>query len=165
MRVKRIVANLAAADVSKAKQFYAEILGLEVVMDQGWIVTFAAPSKMAPQISIASEGGSSTAVPDLSVEVDGRVLIYAFFFSLFAGFICGFAPGWTASRPLMPNALKGEEALVRPGRRFSLRSALVVAQITLSLILLCAAGLFLRSLQSAAKIDAGFRSRGVVMMA
>jgi catechol 2,3-dioxygenase-like lactoylglutathione lyase family enzyme len=70
MRVKRIVANLAAADVSKAKQFYAEILGLEVVMDQGWIVTFAAASKMEPQISVAREGGSGTAVPDLSVEVD-----------------------------------------------------------------------------------------------
>jgi hypothetical protein len=39
-------------------------------MDQGWIVTLAAPTKMAPQISIASEGGSETAVPDLSVEVD-----------------------------------------------------------------------------------------------
>jgi lactoylglutathione lyase len=39
-------------------------------MDQGWILTFAADSKAAPQISIASEGGSGTPVPDLSVEVD-----------------------------------------------------------------------------------------------
>src|SRR5262249_19087221 len=70
MKVKRIVTNLAAADVSKAKQFYADVLGLEVVMDQGWIVTLAAPAKMVPQISIASQGGSGTAVPDLSVEVD-----------------------------------------------------------------------------------------------
>lgn len=70
MKVKRIVTDLAAADISKARQFYAEILGLEVVMDQGWIVTLAAASQMAPQISIASEGGSGTEVPDLSVEVD-----------------------------------------------------------------------------------------------
>src|SRR5436305_14903921 len=70
MKVKRIVTNLAAADVSKTKQFYAEILGLEVVMDQGWIVTLAASAKMAPQISIASDGGAGTAVPDLSIEVD-----------------------------------------------------------------------------------------------
>jgi predicted permease len=48
---------------------------------------------------------------------------------------------------------------------WSLRSILVVAQITLSLVLLYAAGLFLRTLQNAAKIDVGFRSRGVVMMA
>jgi catechol 2,3-dioxygenase-like lactoylglutathione lyase family enzyme len=70
MKVRRIVTNLAAADVSKAKQFYADVLGLDVVMDQGWIVTLAASGKMAPQITIASEGGSGTAVPDLSVEVD-----------------------------------------------------------------------------------------------
>ncbi len=102
---------------------------------------------------------------DVSVNVDWRVVIYSFLLSLFAGFICGFAPAWSASRPLMPNALKGEEALARPGRRWSLRSFLVVAQISLTLILLCAAGLFLRSLDSASKIDIGFRSRGVIMMA
>jgi predicted permease len=101
---------------------------------------------------------------DLSVHVDWRVVVYTFALSVVAGFICGFAPAWTASRPLMPNALKGEDALARPGRRWSLRGVLVVAQITLSLVLLCAAGLFLRSLESAAKIDVGFRSRGVVMM-
>jgi len=101
---------------------------------------------------------------DLSVHVDWRVMVYTFALSVVAGFICGFAPAWTASRPLMPNALKGEDALARPGRRWSLRGVLVVAQIALSLVLLCAAGLFLRSLESAAKIDVGFRSRGVVMM-
>jgi len=70
MIVKRIVANLATPDVSEAKRFYADILGLEVAMDLGWIVTFVAPSQAAPQLSVASEGGSGTAVPDLSIEVD-----------------------------------------------------------------------------------------------
>ena len=36
MIVKRIVTNFAATDVSKARHFYADILGLEVVMDHGW---------------------------------------------------------------------------------------------------------------------------------
>jgi predicted permease len=102
---------------------------------------------------------------DISVNVDGRVLLYSFLLSLVAGFLCGFVPAWTTSRPLMPNALKGEEALARPGHRWSLRSSLVVAQISLSLILLCIAGLFLRSLENASRIDVGFRSRGLVMMA
>jgi catechol 2,3-dioxygenase-like lactoylglutathione lyase family enzyme len=70
MIVKRIVPNIATNDVSKARAFSADFLGLEAVMDQGWIVTFAAPSMMAPQISIASEGGSGAPVPDLSIEVD-----------------------------------------------------------------------------------------------
>lgn len=102
---------------------------------------------------------------DLAVGVDWRVLFYSFGLSLVAGLVCGFVPAWTASRPIMPNALKGEDAMARPGRRWSFRSLLVVAQITLSLVLLCAAGLFLRSMQSAADIDIGFRSRGVLMMA
>jgi catechol 2,3-dioxygenase-like lactoylglutathione lyase family enzyme len=70
MIVKRIVANFSADDVSRAKQFYAEVLGLSVVMDLGWIATFESPSSVAPQVSIATEGGSGTGVPDLSVEVD-----------------------------------------------------------------------------------------------
>jgi catechol 2,3-dioxygenase-like lactoylglutathione lyase family enzyme len=39
-------------------------------MDHGWIQTFAGEEQASPQISIASEGGSGTPVPDLSIEVD-----------------------------------------------------------------------------------------------
>jgi catechol 2,3-dioxygenase-like lactoylglutathione lyase family enzyme len=39
-------------------------------MDLGWIVTFASSGKMTPQIGVAIEGGSGTAVPDISIEVD-----------------------------------------------------------------------------------------------
>jgi catechol 2,3-dioxygenase-like lactoylglutathione lyase family enzyme len=70
MTVRRIVANIAAEDLGAAHAFYAEILGLRVVMDHGWIVTFAGEGRAAPQIGIATQGGSGTPVPDLSVEVD-----------------------------------------------------------------------------------------------
>ena len=71
MAVKRIVANIASPQIDAARSFYGAILGLEVVMDMGWIVTFAAEdARSAPQISVASEGGSGTPVPDLSIEVD-----------------------------------------------------------------------------------------------
>lgn len=71
MAVRRIVANIAAQDPDAARAFYGDILGLESVMDHGWIVTFAGPAADGrPQVSIASEGGSGTAVPDLSIEVD-----------------------------------------------------------------------------------------------
>lgn len=39
-------------------------------MDHGWIKTFGSNETMPIQISVASEGGSGTAVPDLSIEVD-----------------------------------------------------------------------------------------------
>ena len=70
MKVKRIVSNVAASDVEKARAFYEEVLGLKVLMDLGWIRTYGSGSKMTIQISVMSEGGSGTAVPDISIEVD-----------------------------------------------------------------------------------------------
>ncbi len=70
MAVRRIVANIAAERVDGARAFYADVLGLHVVMDLGWILTFAAEGVATPQLSIATEGGSGTPVPDLSIEVD-----------------------------------------------------------------------------------------------
>ena len=45
-------------------------------MDMGWIMTFASDTAAAPQISVATEGGSGTPVPDLSIEVDDGDEIY-----------------------------------------------------------------------------------------
>lgn len=70
MAVRRIVANLAASDPAQARAFYETLLGLNVVMDQGWILTFASDAPTTPQLSVASEGGSGTPVPDISIEVD-----------------------------------------------------------------------------------------------
>jgi len=70
MAVRRIVTNIANENLEAARSFYGEILGMHVAMDLGWIVTFAGEGVAAPQISIASEGGSGAAVPDISVEVD-----------------------------------------------------------------------------------------------
>lgn len=70
MKVKRIIANIPALQPSDVDDFYQGILGLEVVMDHGWIRTYAASAQMAVQISFANQGGSGTPVPDLSIEVD-----------------------------------------------------------------------------------------------
>jgi len=70
VKVKRIVSNVATSDVDKANAFYKEILGLKVLMDLGWIRTYGSNSKMTIQVSVMSEGGSGTAVPDMSIEVD-----------------------------------------------------------------------------------------------
>ncbi|MFL6427671.1 MAG: ABC transporter permease [Acidobacteriaceae bacterium] len=105
------------------------------------------------------------AVPlDMSVAVDWRVLLYTFALSLATGIFLGIVPAWIASRPVLSSALKGEDAMARPGRRVNLRSVMVVAQIAMSLVLLCGTGLLLRSLQNASSIDIGFRSRGLLMM-
>jgi catechol 2,3-dioxygenase-like lactoylglutathione lyase family enzyme len=76
MTVRRIVANLAAADPGPTREFYESLLDLKVVMDHGWILTLAAEASAAPQLSVASEGGSGTPVPGLSIEVDDVDRIY-----------------------------------------------------------------------------------------
>ena len=70
MAVRRIVANIATDRLDAARAFYGDLLGMKIVMDLGWIMTFAADGSMTPQISVATEGGSGTTVPDLSIEVD-----------------------------------------------------------------------------------------------
>ncbi len=70
MAVLRIVPNIAVDDVRAAQEFYARLLALDPVMDHGWLVTLASDGRPRPQLSVASEGGSGTQVPDLSIEVD-----------------------------------------------------------------------------------------------
>lgn len=73
MKVNRIVANIAAPSaqaLQAAQRFYGELLGLDLLMDHGWIATYGNASTMNVQVSIATEGGNGTPVPDLSIEVD-----------------------------------------------------------------------------------------------
>ncbi|HEY1782558.1 MAG TPA: VOC family protein [Roseiarcus sp.] len=70
MAVKRIIANVAHPRPDEAKAFYRDILDMDVAMDLGWIITFASGANTAAQVTVASEGGSGTPVPDLSIEVD-----------------------------------------------------------------------------------------------
>ena len=70
MKVKRIVFNVDTQKIADAKRFYEEVLGLTVLMDHGWIATYGnTQEKMNVQISFASEGGSGTPTPNLSIEV------------------------------------------------------------------------------------------------
>jgi catechol 2,3-dioxygenase-like lactoylglutathione lyase family enzyme len=70
LKIRRIVANVETPTVEKAHAFYHDVLGLELLMDLGWIRTYGSESKMTVQVSLLSEGGSGTPVPDLSIEVD-----------------------------------------------------------------------------------------------
>ncbi|SER06924.1 Uncharacterized conserved protein PhnB, glyoxalase superfamily [Virgibacillus subterraneus] len=70
MKVKRIVANVETQDLTKARYFYEEVLGLDQLMNLEFIATYSSHEKMDTQISFLSEGGSGTPVPDLSIEVD-----------------------------------------------------------------------------------------------
>jgi predicted permease len=101
---------------------------------------------------------------DLTLNLDWRVLLYAFLLSVGAGFLCGVGPAFVAARPVLPSSLKGEKALDRRGRRWSARSVLVVVQISMCVVLLSTTGLFLRSMVKSSEADPGFQTRGVLML-
>lgn len=77
MTVLRIVANIQATDPQAGRAFYGDLLGLDLVMDHGWILTFASGELALAQVSIASQGGSGTPVPQLSSEVDNVDAVYS----------------------------------------------------------------------------------------
>jgi catechol 2,3-dioxygenase-like lactoylglutathione lyase family enzyme len=70
MKVLRIVPNVATSEPAEAVRFYRDVLGLDVLMDMGWITTYGSAERMTVQMSFMAEGGSGTPVPDISIEVD-----------------------------------------------------------------------------------------------
>lgn len=70
MGVLRVVPDLASQSLESAKQFYSEVLGLQPVMDHGWIVTMADPAQPGAQISLMTHDASAPVIPDASVQVD-----------------------------------------------------------------------------------------------
>ena len=77
MSVSRIVPDLHASDPQATREFYVDVLGLEVAMDLGWIVTYADPDNGKVQISVMSEDASAPVAPDVSIEVDDVDAVHA----------------------------------------------------------------------------------------
>jgi predicted permease len=110
----------------------------------------------ANDLMVSYAGG--TPLASLDLRLDLRVLAFTFLVSVATGIVFGLAPALQASRLDIVTALKTEDTLARTGsRRSRLRSAFVAAQVTLSVVLLVCAGLFIRSLRNAHTIDPGFR--------
>ncbi len=98
----------------------------------------------------------------LDLGVDLRVLGFALLLSLATGVVFSLAPALRSSRPDLVPALTGS-AQGGGGGRSRFRSAFIVGQIAMSLMLLVGAGLSLRSLQHALSIDPGFNPDGVMV--
>src|SRR5882672_3286190 len=98
------------------------------------------------------------------VVVDGRVLLFTAAISVLTGLFFGLLPAWKASRASSHEILKagGRSGTLGLGHR-RLRSALVVAEISLALILLVGAGLMLRSFYRVLQADAGIQPEGVMV--
>ncbi len=112
-------------------------------------------------LSATPPAGVLPFTPQFSIDL--RVLLFTLGLSVLAGIVFGLAPALRASKPALIPALKDDAAaFFERTRLFNLRNLLVVTQVALSVVLLIAAGLFLRSLNQAQKIDPGFDAEKIV---
>lgn len=98
----------------------------------------------------------------LDLSLDLTVFLFAFGAALLSALAFGLAPALKATGGGLATTLREEGAAAIGGRRNRLAAALVVAQVALSLLLLIGAGLAVRSMQAARRIDPGFETEGVV---
>jgi catechol 2,3-dioxygenase-like lactoylglutathione lyase family enzyme len=70
MPVKRIVPDFRTQDMAASRDFYAGVLGLQVAMDLGWVVTFAAPGNPTAQLTLVQDDAGAPVHADVSIEVD-----------------------------------------------------------------------------------------------
>jgi putative ABC transport system permease protein len=113
---------------------------------------------MLPQNQIA-------ALPFLAnLHVDARMLIFSFALSVVTGMIFGLAPALQSSRPELTGVLKegGRNASAGSGHR--LRTALVVSEIALAVVLLVGSGLLLKSLFRLLQTSPGFNPQNILTM-
>ena len=134
------------------------------------IVLALAGGALAMLMTIWTSGSMARFVPQmdfpfyLSIEADRTVLAAAFVFSLITGIVFGILPALRASSEAPGGVLKEASHGVSGGSsQARLTSALAVAQVSLSLLLLVCAGLFIRSFINAQQIDPGFNSHNILM--
>ena len=100
---------------------------------------------------------SDSALLNLSTAPDLRILLFTASVACLTGLIFGLAPALQSTRPNLAPTLKDQAgAVVGGGGQVRLRKGLVTAQVTLSLLLLIGAGLFIRSLRNLHDLGPGF---------
>jgi len=103
---------------------------------------------------------------DLDLALDSHVLLFTLALTLLTGIIFGLAPAIKGSKTDIAESLNaGGRTGSATWSRGPLRSILVVSEVALAFITLVGAGLFVRSMQNAQKIDAGFESKRLFVMA
>ena len=77
MSIKRVVPDIVSARIDESRKFYTQLLGFDVAMDMGWVLTFAAPNNPTAQITLVREAETTKPQPNLSIEVSDVDLVHA----------------------------------------------------------------------------------------
>jgi len=74
--IRRVVPNISSDRLEESRAFYVDLLGFEVAMDLGWIVTVASPTNPAAQISLMRQDAAAPMQPQISIEVADVDAVY-----------------------------------------------------------------------------------------
>jgi predicted enzyme related to lactoylglutathione lyase len=76
MSVRRVVPDVRSEAMEESRDFYG-LLGLQEVMNLGWVMTLASPSNPTAQVILMSRDETAPVEPDMSIEVDDVDAVYA----------------------------------------------------------------------------------------
>ncbi|HEV7820165.1 MAG TPA: ABC transporter permease, partial [Burkholderiales bacterium] len=112
------------------------------------------------------EASAAKLLPMLGrIEIDMTVLAFSAAMSVLTGVIFGIIPAWRAARPDLNETLSdGGRTAGAASTRSSLRSALVITEVALALVLLICAGLLIKSVMRLREVDPGFKPDRIVTM-
>jgi len=70
VNIRRVVPDIKSDRIDESRDFYAGILGFQIAMDMGWVITFVSPTNPTAQITVIRDDHSANVHPQMSIEVD-----------------------------------------------------------------------------------------------
>ncbi len=123
-------------------------------------VAFAA---IAGRLLLRLVSGGPEAVP-LNLAIDSRMLLFTLAVTLLTALLFGTIPAMRATRLELTQSLKDRQGAATVRGKGLLAKSLIISQVAFSLLLVVAAGLFLRSLVNLTRVDLGFDKQNVLFL-
>ena len=154
-------AGLGATRLRLVRQLLSESVLLALLGGTGGALMALWATDLLGTFDLGATYGGVT----FDVEMDWRVFAFTAVTAILTGLVAGFVPALRTTRVDLTRALaSGGRGSSRGATGQWLTSGLVVAQVTMSLVLLVCAGLFVRSGQRAATVDVGFRTDEMLLV-
>jgi predicted permease len=151
---------LGASNMRVVRQMLTESLCLSALGGSAGLLLGYLGRNVLPQLLSSSWGPTA-----LSIRFDLRVFAFTFVISMLTGLGFGVGPAWQATRTSVNAGLKDGGTTMTHHRKGMAGKTLVILQVSLCMLLLVCAGLFVRTLANLNALDPGFNKKGLLLFA